>query len=97
MVIRDFEHKHTADLHHTKRLNGKTRRPKLAPAYFSPNNNYFDQLLQAVKNETTILNLVFKGFLQILISPQISKFYASRFSFEIFLSHSAETFRKGTL
>ena len=32
----------------------------LAPAYFSPNYTYFDQLLQTVKNKTTVLILVFK-------------------------------------
>ena len=31
---------------------------RLAPAYFSPNYKYFDQILQTVKNETTVLNLV---------------------------------------
>ena len=37
---------------------------RLAPAYFSPNYKYFDQLLRAVKNKTTVLILVFKEFLQ---------------------------------
>ena len=37
---------------------------RLAPAYFLPNYKYFDQLLQTVKNKTTVLNLVFKEFLQ---------------------------------
>ena len=37
---------------------------RLAPAYFSPNYKYFDQLLQTVKNKTTVLILVFKEFLQ---------------------------------
>ena len=37
---------------------------RLEPAYFSPNNKYFDQLLKTVKNKTTIMNLVFKEFLQ---------------------------------
>ena len=32
---------------------------RLAPAYFSPNCKYFDQLLQTVKNKTTVLTLVF--------------------------------------
>ena len=32
---------------------------RLAPAYFSPNFKYFDQLLQTVKNKTLVLNLVF--------------------------------------
>ena len=53
----------------------------------------FYQLLQTVKNETTVLNLVFKGFLQTSIPPLISIFYA-RFSVEIFLSHSAEKIRR---
>ena len=48
----------------------------LAPAYFSPNNKYFDQLLQTVKNKTTVLNLVFKEFLQTSIPPLISVHHA---------------------
>ena len=49
---------------------------RLAPAYFSPNYKYFDQLLQTVKNKTTVLNLVFKVFLQTSIPPLISVIYA---------------------
>ena len=37
---------------------------RLAPAYLSPNYKYLDQLLQTVKNKTTVLILVFKEFLQ---------------------------------
>ena len=49
---------------------------RLAPAYFSPNYNYFGQPLQTVKNETTVLKLIFKSFLQTSIPPLISIFYA---------------------
>ena len=49
---------------------------RLAPAYFSPNYKYFDQLLQTVKNKTTVLILVFKEFLQTPIRPLISVLYA---------------------
>ena len=49
---------------------------RLAPAYFSPNSKYLDQLLQVVKNKTTVLNLVFKEFLQTSIPPLISVLYA---------------------
>ena len=35
---------------------------RLAPAYFSPNYNYFNQLFQTVWNKTTVLNLAFKSF-----------------------------------
>ena len=49
---------------------------RLAPAYFSPNYKYFDQLLQTVKNKTTVLILVFKEFLQTSIRPLISVPYA---------------------
>ena len=49
---------------------------RLALANFSPNYKYFDQLLQTVKNKTTVLNLVFKEFLQTSISPMISVLYA---------------------
>ena len=48
----------------------------LAPAYFSPNYKYFDQLLQTVKNKTTVLILVFKEFLLKSIPPLISVLYA---------------------
>ena len=44
----------------------------LAPACFSPNYRYFDQLLQTVKNKTTVLILVFKDFLQTSVRPLIS-------------------------
>ena len=49
---------------------------RLAPAYFSPNYKYFDQLLQTVKSKTTVLILVFKRFLQTSIPPLISVLYA---------------------
>ena len=49
---------------------------RLAPAYFSPNYKYFDQLFQTVKNKTTVLILVFKEFLQTSIRPLISVLYA---------------------
>ena len=48
----------------------------LVPAYFSPNYNYFDQLLQTVKNKTTALILVFKELLQTSIPRLISVLYA---------------------
>ena len=48
----------------------------LAPEYFSPNYKYFDQLLQTVKNKTTVLILVFKEFLQTSIPPLISVLHA---------------------
>ena len=48
----------------------------LAPAKFSPSYKHFDQLLQSVKNKTTVLNLVFKEFLQTSIPPLISVLYA---------------------
>ena len=71
----------------------------LAPAYFSANYKYFDQLLQTVKNKTTVLILVFKEFLQTSISPLISLLYAKGyhyFPFKKFSSHSAKKFRRGT-
>ena len=48
----------------------------LAPAYFSPNYKYFDQLLQTVKNKTTVLILVFKELLETSIPPLTSVLYA---------------------
>ena len=48
----------------------------LAPANFSPNYKYFDQLLQTVKNKTTVLILVFKEFLQTSIPSLIFVLYA---------------------
>ena len=66
---------------------------RLAPAYFPPSYKYFDQLLQTVENETTVLNLVFKGFLQTSIPSLISILYAkegvSRFCVS-FLSDSTQ-------
>ena len=49
---------------------------RIAPAYCSSNYKYLDQLLQTVKNETFVLNLVFKGFVQTSIPLPISIFYA---------------------
>ena len=68
----------------------------LAPAYFSPNYKYFDQLLQTVKNKTTVLILVFKDFLQITIPPMISIIYAKEggitFSVKSFFHTVSKTF-----
>ena len=53
---------------------------RLAREYFSLNYKYFDQLLQTVKNKTTVLNLVFKEFLQTSIPPLISLLYAKGYN-----------------
>ena len=53
---------------------------RLAPAYFSPNYKYFDQILQRFKNKTTVLILVFKEFSQTSIPPLISVLYAKRYN-----------------
>ena len=53
----------------------------LAPANFSPNYKYFDQLLQTVKNKTTVLILVFKEFLQTSIRPLIFVLYAKGYRY----------------
>ena len=64
-------------------FRAKIQEPKqdgrLAPAYFSPNYKYFDQLLQTVKNKTTVLILVFKELLLTSIQPLISVLYAKRY------------------
>ena len=68
----------------------------LAPASFSPNYKFLNPLLQTVKNETTVLILVFKQFLQTSIPPLISVLYSkglSLFSVEEFLSHNAKKIR----
>ena len=72
---------------------------RLAPAYFTPNYEYFDQFLQTVKNKTTVLILVFKEFLQISSTTDFCTLCkrVSRFSIEKFSSHSAEKFRRGAL
>ena len=49
---------------------------RLAPAYFSPNYKSFVQALQTVEIDTTVLNLVFKEFLETLIPLLISVLYA---------------------
>ena len=63
---------------------------RLAPAYFSPEDKYFDQHWQTVKNETTVQNLVFEGFLQTSIPSLIFTFYEKGgyhdFSFKNFFS-----------
>ena len=73
---------------------------RLAPAYFLPNYKHFDELLQTVKNKTTVLILVFKEFLQTsmpqLISVVSAKGYYD-FPLKNLLSHSTEKFRRGTL
>ena len=59
----------------------------------------FDQLLQTVKNKTTVLILVFKECLQTSIRPLISVVYAKGYhdySVEKCLFHSAEKFCRGT-
>ena len=48
-------------------------------AFFSLNYKYFDQLLQTVRNKTTVLILIFKEFLQTSIRPLISVFYAKEY------------------
>ena len=70
----------------------------LAPAYFSPNYKYFDQLLQTVRNKTTVLILVFKEFLQINSTTDFCTLCkrVSRFSVGKFSPHSVENFRRGT-
>ena len=70
----------------------------LAPAYFSPNYKYFDQLLQTVKSKTTVLILFFREFLQINSSTDFCTLCkrVSRFSAEKFSSHSDKKFRLGT-
>ena len=63
-------------LDYYSRITGKSKTRRLASAYFSPDYKYFDQLLQMVKNKTTVVNLVFKEFLQTSIPPLISVLYA---------------------
>ena len=53
----------------------QTRRPA-STGMSSPNYKFFDQLLQTVKNQTTLLISVFKKFLQTSIPPPISVLYA---------------------
>ena len=50
----------------------KQQDSRLASAFFSPDYKYFDQLWQTVKNKTTVLNLVFKEFLETSIPPLFS-------------------------
>ena len=53
----------------------------LAPACFSTNYKFFDQILQAVKNKITVLILVFKKILQTSIPPLISVLYAEGYHY----------------
>ena len=70
----------------------------LAPAYFSPNYKCFDQLLQTVKNKTTVLIFVFRVLTNINSTTDFCTLCkrVSRFSVEKFSFHSAEKFRRGT-
>ena len=72
---------------------------RLTPAYFSPNYKYFDQLLQTVKNKTTVLILIFRVFTNINSTTDFWTLCkrVSWFSVEKFSSHSAKKFRRGTL
>ena len=78
---------------HRRYLHALKQDGRLAPAYFSPNYKYFDQLLQTVKNKTT---RVFTNINSTTDFCTLCK-KVSRFSVEKFLSHSAEKFRRGTL
>ena len=53
----------------------------LAPAFFSPNYKNFNQLLQTVKNKTTVLILDFKEILQTSIPPLISALYTKGYNY----------------
>ena len=78
----------------------KVTRRRVAPAYFSPNYKYFDQLLRTVKSKTTVLILVFQRiFININSTTDFCTLCkrVSRLSVDKFLSHSAEKFRRGTL
>ena len=66
------------------RVKSKTRRPARTGIFFAQLQN-FDQPLQTIENETTVLNLIFKGFFsQKAVSPLIPILQAtegvSRFS-----------------
>ena len=71
---------------------------RLAPAYFSPNYKYFDQLLQTVENNCFDISLqrVFTNIYSTTDFCTLCK-RVSRFSVEKILSHGAEKFRRGTL
>ena len=68
----------------------------LAPAYFSPNYECFDQLLQTVKNKRIVLILVFTKFISTTDFCTLCK-SVSRFSVEKFSSHGTEKLRWGSL
>ena len=72
---------------------------RLALANFSHNYTYLGQILQTVKNKTTVLIIVFEEFLQINSTTDFctSCKRVSRFSLEKFSSHSTEKFRGGTV
>ena len=53
----------------------------LAPAYFSPSYKYFDQLMETVKNKTTVLISVFKEFLQTSIPPLNSVLHGKGYNY----------------
>ena len=63
-------------LNHTTGVGLPTEIVFEGPACFSRNYSSFDELLQTVKNETTVSNLIFKGFLQASIPTLTSIIYA---------------------
>ena len=54
----------------------KKQDARLAPAKFLTNYKFFDQILLTVKNETSVLIIVFIEFLQTPIPPLISVLFA---------------------
>ena len=83
---------------YSKNLSNEKQDGRLAPAYFSRNYKYFDQLLQTVKN-----NCFYISFQRVFTNINPTTDFCtlcrrvSRFSVEKFLSHGAEKFRRGTL
>ena len=70
-----------------------TRRPASTGIFFA-RIKYFDQHLQTVKNETTVQNLVFEGFLQTSIPPMISIFYEKEGVSRLFVQNFCVTVAK---
>ena len=65
----------------------------LSPAYFSPNYKYFDQLLQTVKNKTTVFKL-YISFQRVLTNINSTTDFCTLCKKESLFS--VEKFRRGT-
>ena len=78
IVEKDFEHSKTFYGQNFPIWKDQSTRQPASTSIFLPNYKHFDQFLVTVKNKTTVLNVVFEGFLQTSVPPLISIFYSKK-------------------